>query len=175
MAVPGHDERDFEFATAFDLPIVPVVAARTRKGKVREDTELPFTGDGVAVNSGSLDGLATADAKAKSAAAELASKSEETEAFVAEVEAIGAAYEESQTETARLMQRLTERDGTEAKAIQDAANANNRARRLGDELAGAEAAARHEQGVARAAAQGQRLAEGWPSARASWRGTSCST
>ena len=94
-----------------------------------------------------------ADAKALAAAAELASKSEETEAFVAEVEAIGAAYEESQTETARLMQRLTERDGTEAKAIQDAASANNRARRLADELAGAEAAARYEQGVASAAAQ----------------------
>ena len=94
-----------------------------------------------------------AEAKALAAQAELAAKSEETDAFVAEVEAIGAAYEESQSETARLMQRLTERDGTEAKAIQDAANANNRARRLGDELAGAEAAARHEQGVARAAAQ----------------------
>ena len=78
-----------------------------------------------------------AEAKALAAQAELAAKSEETDAFVAEVEAIGAAYEESQSETARLMQRLTERDGTEAKAIQDAANANNRARRLGDELAGA--------------------------------------
>ena len=97
--------------------------------------------------------LKLVEAKAKAAEDELAAKSEETEAFVAEVEAIGAAYEESQTETARLMQRLTERDGTEAKAIQDAANANNRARRLQDELAGAEAAARHEQGAARAAAQ----------------------
>ena len=31
MAVPGHDERDFEFATTFDLPIVRVVAARGRR------------------------------------------------------------------------------------------------------------------------------------------------
>ena len=30
MAVPGHDERDFEFATVFDLPIVRVVAADGR-------------------------------------------------------------------------------------------------------------------------------------------------
>ena len=30
MAVPGHDERDFEFATKFELPIVRVVAARAR-------------------------------------------------------------------------------------------------------------------------------------------------
>ena len=65
MAVPGHDERDFEFASTFDLPIVPVVAAVTRKGKVREDTELPFTGEGVAVHSGSLDGLRTKEAKAR--------------------------------------------------------------------------------------------------------------
>jgi len=65
MAVPGHDERDFEFATTFELPIVPVVAATTKKGKIREDTELPFSGNGVAINSGSLDGLATPEAKAK--------------------------------------------------------------------------------------------------------------
>jgi leucyl-tRNA synthetase len=65
MAVPGHDARDFEFATAFGLPIVKVVNALTKKGKVREDTELPFAGDGVAVASGSLDGLSTAEAKAK--------------------------------------------------------------------------------------------------------------
>ena len=65
MAVPGHDERDFEFATTFDLPIVKVVNAVTKKGKVREDTELPFMGDGVAVNSGPLDGLHVAEAKAK--------------------------------------------------------------------------------------------------------------
>ena len=65
MAVPGHDERDFEFATAFGLPIVKVVDALTKKGKVREDTELPFVGDGIAVNSGPIDGLRTPEAKAR--------------------------------------------------------------------------------------------------------------
>lgn len=55
MAVPGHDERDFAFAQKFDLPIVRVV----------EGGELPFPGDGVAVNSGLIDGLRTPDAKAK--------------------------------------------------------------------------------------------------------------
>jgi len=65
MAVPGHDTRDFEFATTFGLPIVQVVAAATKKGKPREDTELPFTANGVAVNSGSLDGLRTPEATAR--------------------------------------------------------------------------------------------------------------
>ena len=63
MAVPAHDERDHAFATAYALPILPVVAAVTRKGKVREDTPLPFTGEGVAIHSGELDGLRTAEAK----------------------------------------------------------------------------------------------------------------
>ncbi|MBM4390694.1 MAG: leucine--tRNA ligase [Deltaproteobacteria bacterium] len=53
MAVPGHDERDFAFAKKFDLPILRVV----------EGGELPFAGDGVAVNSGVIDGLPTAEAK----------------------------------------------------------------------------------------------------------------
>ncbi|MFZ5481342.1 MAG: leucine--tRNA ligase [Myxococcota bacterium] len=53
MAVPGHDERDFEFATKFDLPIVRVV----------EGGDLPFADEGVAVNSGLLDGLRTPEAK----------------------------------------------------------------------------------------------------------------
>lgn len=50
MAVPAHDERDWEFAKKFDLPIREVVQG----GNVEE---APYTGDGVHVNSGFLDGL----------------------------------------------------------------------------------------------------------------------
>ncbi|HEY8900488.1 MAG TPA: leucine--tRNA ligase [Chthoniobacterales bacterium] len=57
MAVPAHDERDFEFAQAFELPVVQVVQAP-------EGVDWRgFTGDGVAVNSGFLDGKATPEAK----------------------------------------------------------------------------------------------------------------
>src|SRR5215468_6137275 len=56
MAVPGHDERDHEFATRFGLPIVEVV----RGGDVAREA---FTGDGIAVSSGLLDGLPTPQAK----------------------------------------------------------------------------------------------------------------
>jgi leucyl-tRNA synthetase len=69
MAVPAHDDRDFEFATKFDLPIIPVVeppsaddVERVRRG------ELCFTGDGKAINSGPFDGLATPAFKEKIAA-----------------------------------------------------------------------------------------------------------
>ncbi|MGE5313793.1 MAG: leucine--tRNA ligase [Acidobacteriota bacterium] len=59
MAVPAHDERDFDFAKKFELPIIHVVAGATT------DTEA-FTGDGVAMNSSNgevtLDGLATPEA-----------------------------------------------------------------------------------------------------------------
>ena len=61
MAVPGHDERDFEFATAFGLPIVRVIAGPG------EDASTPlaeaYAGDGVLVNSGRFDGLRVADGK----------------------------------------------------------------------------------------------------------------
>ena len=66
MAVPGHDERDFEFAKTFDLPIVRVVARSLNDA----DEPLPKAEAdyGVAVNSSnqeiSLDGLPTAEAKA---------------------------------------------------------------------------------------------------------------
>jgi len=64
MAVPGHDERDFEFAQVFDLPIVRVVAGPD------DDANTPlgdaaFTDDeqGSLVNSGAFDGLAAQEAK----------------------------------------------------------------------------------------------------------------
>src|SRR5688572_8933044 len=60
MAVPAHDERDFEFATQFGLPIRPVVAPAAGAAPPADKA---FTGDGVAINSGPLDGMPTAQAK----------------------------------------------------------------------------------------------------------------
>ena len=62
MAVPGHDSRDFEFATKFGLPIIQVVAPADNT-----DVELPFTAveNGVSVNSEFLTGLSSTDAKSK--------------------------------------------------------------------------------------------------------------
>ncbi|MFO7608856.1 MAG: leucine--tRNA ligase [Candidatus Krumholzibacteriia bacterium] len=59
MAVPGQDERDWEFAEAFGLPIV-----RTVQPPADFDGQA-FTGDGPAINSGFLDGLEVAAAKAR--------------------------------------------------------------------------------------------------------------
>ena len=60
MAVPGHDERDWDFAKAFGLPIVQVVEGT---GDGSPDPQSLFTGDGRSVNSGDFSGLATAEAK----------------------------------------------------------------------------------------------------------------
>ena len=59
MAVPAHDERDFEFAEKFALPVLQVV-------QPTNDADWKgYTDPGIAVNSGFLDGLPTAEAKAK--------------------------------------------------------------------------------------------------------------
>ena len=50
MAVPAHDERDYAFAKKFDLDIIPVIEG----GNVAEEA---YTGDGLHINSGFLDGL----------------------------------------------------------------------------------------------------------------------
>ena len=59
MAVPAHDDRDFEFATKMGLEIKQVI-----KSKDGENDELPFTDvdNGVAINSGFLTGLDSKDA-----------------------------------------------------------------------------------------------------------------
>ncbi|MFC4854919.1 leucine--tRNA ligase [Actinophytocola glycyrrhizae] len=57
MAVPGQDQRDWDFATAFGLPII-----RTVQPAEGFDGEA-FTGDGPAINSGFLDGLDIDEAK----------------------------------------------------------------------------------------------------------------
>jgi len=59
MAVPGHDERDFEFAQHFEIPIVRVL-------KSKDSDALPFIGDGKLVNSDFLNGLSKKEAINKS-------------------------------------------------------------------------------------------------------------
>jgi leucyl-tRNA synthetase len=64
FGVPGHDQRDFEFAKQYQLPIKRVVAASA------EDASLPFAGEaesgaGITVNSDFLDGLPSAEATAE--------------------------------------------------------------------------------------------------------------
>ena len=58
MAVPGHDERDHEFATTFDIPIVEVIS-----GGEKPIEEEAYEGDGICVNSDFLNGLQVDDAK----------------------------------------------------------------------------------------------------------------
>ena len=67
MAVPAHDERDFDFAKAFKLPIVTVVVSEGADQSVPVTVEpaAPYSGEGVNVNSDILTGLRTKDAKEK--------------------------------------------------------------------------------------------------------------
>ncbi|MRH71961.1 leucine--tRNA ligase [Lactobacillus reuteri] len=58
MAVPSGDQRDYDFATKFDLPIKPIIEGA-------DVSEGAFDGDGKHINSGFLDGLNVADAKQK--------------------------------------------------------------------------------------------------------------
>lgn len=60
MAVPAHDQRDWEFATAYGLPIVQVIAAA--EGEACDLSQGAYTGNGQLINSGSYDGLSTDDA-----------------------------------------------------------------------------------------------------------------
>lgn len=62
MAVPGEDQRDWDFATIFGLPIIETV---TRPEGWEGEA---FAGDGIHTNSGFLDGLSVADAKAAASA-----------------------------------------------------------------------------------------------------------
>ncbi len=62
MAVPAHDERDYEFAKKYNIPVIPVIKP--------EDTEWDFdkeayTGEGILINSNGFDGLHSTEAKKK--------------------------------------------------------------------------------------------------------------
>ncbi|MEO0814069.1 MAG: leucine--tRNA ligase, partial [Myxococcota bacterium] len=58
MAVPGHDERDFEFAQKYGIDIIEVVSP---DGKTRGELEAADPSHGIAVNSGTYNGLPTAE------------------------------------------------------------------------------------------------------------------
>ncbi len=59
MAVPAHDERDFEFAKKYDLPVQQVV-------QTKDDSDWQgYTAPGTAINSGFLDGMPTRQAKSE--------------------------------------------------------------------------------------------------------------
>ncbi|MDR0590722.1 MAG: leucine--tRNA ligase [Puniceicoccales bacterium] len=59
MAVPAHDDRDFEFAKKFDIPVKQVIA------DPKNELPLPFCGEGRLINSGEFDGLPAAEARKK--------------------------------------------------------------------------------------------------------------
>jgi len=68
MAVPAHDERDWDFAKAFNLPIIQVVASEEEfkaGGDFKKEPAECTAADGCSVNSGFITGLPTAEAKTK--------------------------------------------------------------------------------------------------------------
>ena len=62
MAVPAHDERDFEFAEKYSIPIQRVIAPSDDN---EEKAKLPYSGPGVMVNSGEYDGMDAEQCKSK--------------------------------------------------------------------------------------------------------------
>ena len=61
MAVPAHDERDFDFCKTFGLPIVPVI--RPADGELDTRLKAAFVDDGVVEHSGEFSGLPSAEAR----------------------------------------------------------------------------------------------------------------
>lgn len=66
MAVPAHDERDFEFCTKYGIPVVPVV--RPVDGELDLEPKAAFGDYGIVENSGEWSGLPSAEARSQMAA-----------------------------------------------------------------------------------------------------------
>jgi len=67
MGVPAHDQRDFEFARAYGIPVRVVINPKSGEVLDGETMEKAFEEDGVQVNSGPFDGMLTEEAKVKMA------------------------------------------------------------------------------------------------------------
>jgi leucyl-tRNA synthetase len=65
MAVPAHDERDFEFAGKFNLPIIEVIHTDESIRSETGELEAAFTGEGRMINSGPYDGLDSRTGRAR--------------------------------------------------------------------------------------------------------------
>jgi leucyl-tRNA synthetase len=66
MAVPAHDERDFEFAKKYDLPIKQVIVPAFYNNEEKKSLKnLPYTGDGILKNSENFNDISNSDAKQK--------------------------------------------------------------------------------------------------------------
>jgi leucyl-tRNA synthetase len=68
MAVPGHDERDFEFCRKYGIPVRPVIRPADGALGVEPGLKEPFTEYGVVENSGQWSGLTSEEARARMAA-----------------------------------------------------------------------------------------------------------
>lgn len=62
MGVPAHDQRDFEFARKYAIPVIPVIRPAAGPVPDGDALEAAFEADGVQCNSGSFDGMPTAEA-----------------------------------------------------------------------------------------------------------------
>jgi leucyl-tRNA synthetase len=65
MAVPAHDERDYEFARKFELPIVPVIKPEGQDDAEKAIEEEAYIGPGTIVNSGPINGTPVKDEKGR--------------------------------------------------------------------------------------------------------------
>ena len=62
MAVPAHDERDYEFAKKYNLPIIPVIKPEDKDWDFDKEA---YTGEGILINSNSFNGLKSSEAREK--------------------------------------------------------------------------------------------------------------
>lgn len=64
MAVPAHDQRDFDFAKKYNLEIIPVIKPLDSCIDIN-DLKEAFSSDGILINSGSFDGMSSSEAKTR--------------------------------------------------------------------------------------------------------------